>query len=176
MTADLDTPQFFAADVGGAAAIDVVTLQNWIKRKIIPMGDRDRAALGSGSRRLFTLRTVLHIAVAAELVRNGIAAATAAKMAAEFAHLGHGGGAWREGEKPPAGRNPGHLYEHGRTLLIAYPGAEEAVIMAVTDTTPISKLFEQQHNPKDDFVASAIILDLSEIDLMVRARLGVDRG
>lgn len=69
---DADTPAYFASDTALAAGIDVLTLQNWLKRGAFGFTPHDRVGKGAGSRHLFTFRSVFILAVTAEMVRNGI--------------------------------------------------------------------------------------------------------
>jgi hypothetical protein len=70
--ADIDTPAYFASDAARAAGIDMPTLQNWLKRDAFGFTPHDRIGTGTGSRHLFTFRSVFILATTAEMVRNGI--------------------------------------------------------------------------------------------------------
>ena len=73
----LDEPRYLLGQVAHAAGISANLLKSWIDREIIVLGRHDRTAHGKGSSRVFTLRRVLAVAVAAELVSMGMPAADA---------------------------------------------------------------------------------------------------
>jgi hypothetical protein len=67
-----DTPRFLLGDAAAASGIKPNVLKAWLAREIMDLGRHDLEASGKGSSRLMTLRTVLGIAVMAELVRLGL--------------------------------------------------------------------------------------------------------
>lgn len=73
-----DTPRFLFGDAAAASAIKPNVLKSWLGRGIVESGRHDREASGKGSSRLFTLRSVLCIALMGELVRLGLPPARAA--------------------------------------------------------------------------------------------------
>jgi hypothetical protein len=113
-TLDLDTPRWMTPDLCAAAGIDGTTFKNWCRSepRAVMMGERDRAAGGSGGRHLFTLRRVLQVAIAAEFVGAGLQPRLAGMAA--FACTD-------EGQGPLPGlpeRLPGHLYPTGWTVVL----------------------------------------------------------
>lgn len=82
-----DTPQFLLGDAAAAAGLKPNVLKAWLTRKIVNMGRHDHAASGKGSSRLFTLRSVLSIALTAELVRLGLPPARAVSPADNVTEL-----------------------------------------------------------------------------------------
>jgi hypothetical protein len=67
-----DTPRFLLGDAAAASGVTPNVLKAWLAREIVDLDRHDLEASGKGSSRLFTLRTVLGIAVMAELVRLGL--------------------------------------------------------------------------------------------------------
>jgi hypothetical protein len=68
----IDEPRYLLGQVAYAAGISSGLLKAWITRKVIFLTEYDREAHGKGSSRVFTLRTALVVALAAELVKMGI--------------------------------------------------------------------------------------------------------
>jgi hypothetical protein len=67
-----DTPKFLLGDAAAASGVKPNVLKAWLARGIVDLDRHDLEASGKGSSRLLTLRTVLGIAVMAELVRLGL--------------------------------------------------------------------------------------------------------
>jgi DNA-binding transcriptional MerR regulator len=147
-----DLPQFFVADIAAAAEIDTATLQNWIKRGLVAFAAADRAATGSGSRRLFTLQTALQIAMMAELVRNGLAIGRATQIAAKFSP--------RRSRAYPA-------------IVVVPPGAPFVTEARRSDIDGLDRLFDLvDHGGKNPDIASMVLIDLDRLEGRVRTKLG----
>ena len=118
---ELDSPNFLIADVVACSGIDPNTLQTWIRRQMFLFDPQDRSGAGTGSRRLFTRRTICRSAIAAELVRNGVAPGRAFNAARLFTNVPHadehGGVSFAFGDS--------HL--KGRIFLILYPSQNQGV-------------------------------------------------
>jgi hypothetical protein len=71
-TAYWDKPKFLLGDAAAASGLSPNTLKAWLARGIVELGGYDHEASGKGSSRLFTLRSMLSIALAADLVRLGL--------------------------------------------------------------------------------------------------------
>jgi hypothetical protein len=86
IVSDWDTPRFLLRDAATAAGISVGLLKAWVSRepKVIHFGSLDRSATGRGTPRLLTLRRVVCIALAAELVSLGFTASRAGSVASTF--------------------------------------------------------------------------------------------
>ena len=80
---ELDDPRYLFGDAVAASGVSANTLKSWLSRKpeAVPLGVFDREALGKGSSRAFTLRRLISIAIAAELVRLGIQPSAAGAQA-----------------------------------------------------------------------------------------------
>jgi len=72
--AKLDVPRYLLGDLAAATGMTENVLKAWLSRepKVIPLGPHDKPGRGKGSSREFTLRRVISVAIAAELVRLGI--------------------------------------------------------------------------------------------------------
>ena len=114
---DLDTPRWLSADLCSAAGIDLATFKNWSRSDppVVVMGERDRAAGGSGHRHLFTLRRVLQAAVTAEFVEQGLPPRLAGIAAFACTDMA---------DAPLPGlipaRQPGELFPTGWTVVLLH--------------------------------------------------------
>ena len=114
---DLDTPRWLSADLCAAAGIDLTTFKNWSRSEppVVMMGERDRAAGGSGHRHLFTLRRVLQVAITAEFVEQGLPPRLAGMAAFACTDTADG---------PLPGlipeRQPGDLFPTGWTVVLLH--------------------------------------------------------
>jgi hypothetical protein len=99
---ELDTPRYLLGDAAAAANISVSLLKMWVSRnpKVISLGSYDQQGRGKGTPRLFTLRRVISIAVAAELVALGIKSSRAGDLALAYTDYNHDEGRFIEQEKP----------------------------------------------------------------------------
>jgi hypothetical protein len=88
----VDEPRYLLGQVAFAAGISSNLLKAWIERKIVPLGEHDRAAHGKGSSRVFTLRRALVVAHTAELVRLGIPPSMAGSAGRALISLDSAGG------------------------------------------------------------------------------------
>jgi hypothetical protein len=79
---DADEPRYLLGQVAKAAGISADLLKAWMARKVVLMGPHDREAHGKGSSRVFTLKRVLAIALAAEMVKLGISISLAGDISA----------------------------------------------------------------------------------------------
>src|SRR5437763_1829609 len=189
----MSRPSFSAAEVAQAAEVQIETLRSWIKRGEIMLVKEESEDLrhpGTGRSRRFSLRRVLHIALMARLLRaTRLTPACASRVALQWSDIGGDadGGAmavWEGGKIDESKiRDPGHLFSTGRTLFVVWHGLTDE-----DDDLPEADAVQVVGNDKSiDYVfglrvrrtrtaESVTIIDLNELDLQVRARLGVDRG
>ena len=113
MTDPLDIPRFPMPEVAKAAGEEVNTVRAWFARKQFLPSRSDRASEGRGRTNLLTQRTAYGLAIAAQLVRQGVPPARAYNIARAFTdtpfHYEHG-----------ESRDPGRLFPTGLTVLISY--------------------------------------------------------
>jgi hypothetical protein len=127
---DPHAPQFGLSDAARAAGVTTATLKNWlyagrigrcIKKPAVVLGAFDRGSRGTGNPRLLSMRTVIQIAVIAELVAMGIEPSKAGPAAAKFTDMAsHKPSGWTGVEKPDIAlmRLPGQLFKQGITYLV----------------------------------------------------------
>ena len=113
---------YTAGQVAAAADVTDSTLQNWLKRGNVLGLDEIGGAGGKGRARAFSFHSVIEIATAAELVRQGMTDLSLAFNAGMgFAHTG-------DGQPGDANfRLPGVPYNSGVTLLAVAGQHSQAV-------------------------------------------------
>jgi len=74
---DLDTARFDNAELMLATGLNPATIQTWTNRKLIGIVEQNP---GLGRRRLYSIRNVLHFAMAAALVRSGFSISDACSV------------------------------------------------------------------------------------------------
>ena len=130
----MDYPRFSTDQAARAAGLTPSALANWIKRlgnsMIRPDSDDeapDRVFLGTGRARLFKRKTVMRIAIMAQVARMGLPLEFAHHCATTFIDVGSGGAAY--GSEPvEIDRAPGGFFQDGGTaLLIKYKPDGETV-------------------------------------------------
>lgn len=173
---DLDSPDYTVAQAADALDLSRFTARDWFKDKLIRpdtlRGDVDAPA---GGTRKLTLRRVYQLAIMAELVRkSGMSAKVAGSLAFGFSDLS---------TSPPdpdcgaAERQPGHLYEHARTWLIAHEGSTASRIVRIDPAAKPADLLNTllrivRPRYEDEF---AVVLPLDGIIERVNRSLGIER-
>jgi hypothetical protein len=155
----LDDPRYLLGDVAAAAGIDVNLTKSWVSREpnIIPLGEHDRQAFGKGSSRLFTLRRILSVAIAAELVRLGLSASHAGLLAHEFTDAKVPNFETGKDTREYQSLDPG-------TLLVVYPDQEGALYLIPGGEDPtVRKLLRRSRPPSSDPSGSCAVLNYDEI-------------
>ena len=84
-------------------------IRRLIDTNVTPLRANDVKATGSGSRVGLSRSRILQVAVTTPLVKSGVSLSNAAKAALAFTDCGS------------AGREPGELFEHGKTVLVIGP-------------------------------------------------------
>lgn len=97
-----NVPLFTMATVAAAAGVAPPTIRAWFQREHVTLNEADTKAHTNGAPNRFTLRSVLMLAVMAELVRLGTSPGAAAEAAQHWLHHGvlegqYGAPARREG-------------------------------------------------------------------------------
>ena len=153
-----DTPAYFASDAARAAGIDVLTLQNWLKREAFGFTTHDKVGQGAGSRHLFTLRSVLILAVMAEIVTNGVTPVHAYRIA-----------------RKSIVRDD--LNKDIQTYIIVLPGGAGVVEALGGDHFHVDHLFDEKHRSRSQpDVASVLVIDPLKIKKRVIQRLTKPEG
>lgn len=109
-----DEPRYILGDAAAASGLTPNLLKSWLFRKHISLGPHDREASGKGSSRFLSLRRVLSIALAAEMVRLGLSPSRAGAIA-------HAATAFAFDETLEA---EGHTEWPTDSLLVIYPADE----------------------------------------------------
>jgi hypothetical protein len=132
---ELDTPRYLLGDAAAGANVSASTLKAWVSRdpKIIQLGFYDQEGRGKGTPRLFTLRRVISIAVAAELVTLGINPSRAGDLALAFTDYKHEEGRYIELTKPTF-----LIVEPNSTALILAHSAKHTFGEVLNKTVPSS--------------------------------------
>ena len=126
----MDYPRFTTEQAATVASVPVNTLSTWLKRGLIsayPSGSDvppDTISPGTGRGRLFTRRSVLHIAMVSRLARAGIPIDQASQCAMQFLDVG-------DFER---GRAPAGFYDPlvGTALLVQFAQASIPSIAIMT--------------------------------------------
>ena len=162
---NLDAPQFLASDVCAATGITPVTLKNWISRRpsIIVMPDSVRAAHETGRPHRYTLRRIIQIGITHELVGLGIDPRPAAMAASRFT------------DTYDEDRFAGYHFANGDTFLVYHPRLPAPAIINVNKRTlHLDEL--RRINPRgEEIVVGGVFLDIGEVELLIRARLKMER-
>lgn len=144
----MNTYPFSAAQE--AAGTSFAALQRLFDRKVITLQPCDRVASGSGSRRGYSVRRIVQIALTTELTALGISTSRAAKAAFEFSDRGS------------PGRNLGEPYPLGTTLLVGLPEGAHKVLNIPPDKT-ISEVLASH--------SAAFIIDAGKVVANVKEKL-----
>ena len=112
MTDPLDIPRFPLPEVAKAAGEEVNTVRARFARKQFLPSRSDRASEGRGRTNLLTQRTAYGLAIAAQLVRQGVPPARAYNISRAFTDTPN----YEHGEN----RDPGRLFPTGLTVLISH--------------------------------------------------------
>ncbi|WP_225766984.1 hypothetical protein [Inquilinus sp. Marseille-Q2685] len=168
----LSDPRFTISQAAAVAGVEPGAVRNWFQRGHLILADEDRKAMEAGYAHKLTLRRVLQIAIAAELVAFGISPSKAGWFAAKFTDLGEGDAGW-EGEpsfhRPVITRRPGHLFNDGMTVLQISRTALElrAEVVNIHSKTNALSFFTKG--------GAVLLLDLTDLVFQVRAKLGLPR-
>jgi hypothetical protein len=92
-----------------AAQIPTTTYRRWMDTKVVPLRSNDVNPGGSGQYCGLSRARILQAAITAASLKSGVSLSTAAKAALQFTDCGS------------AGREPGGLFEHGKTVLVIGP-------------------------------------------------------
>jgi hypothetical protein len=102
-------------------------LRRQVNNGFIALQGCDRASTGSGDHAGYSRRRILQAATTKWLTALGVSFSTASAAALEFTDLGN------------MGREPGQLYEHGKTVLLITPdGATVKNIFPDTSFSDVS--------------------------------------
>lgn len=140
--------------VARAADASDSLVRSWFDRGLIHVRPEDRDTDGRASPREISFNTALQIGIAAELVRLGVAAGRACRLALSFSDIGKDG------------RLPGELFTDSATLLVAYPDTPTAQVVRQSE---LSDVFAHRRATS----ASVAILNVNSIYRNVAHRLGV---
>jgi hypothetical protein len=168
---EFDQPRYLLGDAAAAAGLNVNLLKSWLSRepKVIPFGPYDHEAIGKGSARVFTLRRVVSIAIAAELVRLGVTALKA------------GGLAFSMTDKPfpkLERSDPQHVTfgaVTGDALLAVYPDKDGCILIPDGLNPSVRDILKHQGPPMSGPATSCVIISYAAILNRVRAKLA-ERG
>ncbi|MDF0599909.1 hypothetical protein P1J78_04110 [Psychromarinibacter sp. C21-152] len=166
----LTTRQFTSQQVADATDLTHKSVQNWAARGLI-VGHSGGG--GKGRARLFSWENLMEFAVAAAVLRLGIATPQEAFSAArEFAHFGEGPAGYAEWDDPAEPDRkiamPYH-HQHGETFMLIF--GEQAKIVAITDgKIPLSAVNVGGTGDPSAFIA----VNVSKVFNKVCTRLGLD--
>jgi hypothetical protein len=182
----LDKPLYNTAMVARGAEVSQAKLLNWLARDFLHLAPKPEEAPqglkspGSGSRRMFSFRRALHVALTARLVEAGLAPRAASYAALRFTDFSSGaGGRARFGDDPAdpvVAREPGWTWKGAgsSTLFVVWHGLEaepdkpEARCVLFKEGMDLEKLFRRGSR----FARSITVVDLDELDHEVRSRIG----
>jgi hypothetical protein len=102
-------PQLKLGEVSHVTGVPITRLGRWLDRETIKPSRSDHRTRGTGDHRTFSRATIIQIAIAKALIELGVGAGAANTAAALFTDCGN------------AGREPGELFEHGKTMLVVGP-------------------------------------------------------
>ena len=153
-----DTPRYVLGDAADAAGISTSLLKAWITREpiVVPLGVYDQVGRGKGTPRLFTLRRVISIAVAAELVALGINPSRAGNLAFGFTDHEHEEGRYVELEGP--------------TFLIIEPKST-AIILTTDPKTSFDQVLKKTIPSSGEKAASFAVISGGAVKQRVMTRL-----
>ena len=146
----LDEPKFLLTDVAVVTGISTNVLKSWLSREpiAVQLGPYDRQAMGKGSSRVFTLRRVLSIALAAELIRLGIAPSRSGFMAQWYTD--------RRIKKEDSWE------QRENQLLVAHSSSDPSLLFSfITDKSGIIDLFE--HPETGQTLKSCVVVNFKQI-------------
>lgn len=140
-----NVPLFTMATVATAAGVAPPTIRAWFQREHVTLNEADTKAHTNGAPNRFTLRSVLMLAVMAELVRLGTPPGAAAEAAQHWLHHGVLEGQYGS----PARREGGGLFPKPFTTFLtigaegssAKPWPCEIVAVDPRDPRAMSTLF-----------------------------------
>jgi hypothetical protein len=155
---ELDTPRYLLGDAAAGANISASLLKMWVSRdpKVISFGFYDQEGRGKGTPRLFTLRRVTSIAVAAELVALGIKPSRAGDLARAYTDYKHKEGRYIELAEP--------------TFLIVEPRST-ALILETSASRTFGQVLNRTVPSTGEKPASFAVISASAVKQRVIARL-----
>ncbi|WP_336490926.1 hypothetical protein [Methylobacterium nigriterrae] len=171
----LDEPTTLLTDASTVAGPEAGAVRTWIARRSLMLTTSDQLPTGRGGRTVFTLRTVLAIALMHELTKFGVSPNKAGRTASDFFHFGRFYGS------PQKWMQPGELFPTGTTWLVAFPSAKDDEVNSPDDrgvrtfleqvvtADDYRKLFEG--NNLHEQGVSRIVINLSLLDSQVRQKL-----
>jgi hypothetical protein len=165
----MDDPKYLLGDAAMAAGITTTLLKSWLSRepRVIHFGPYDHEGRGKGSTRLFTLRRILSVAIAAELVQLGVTASRAGHLAfiftdTQFPELGHGNA-----------ETSGTMNEHA--LLVVYPDTEIFNFVPAGSDQSLRSMLARSGRPFTGPASSFVVVSYGAIADRVNAKLA-ERG
>jgi hypothetical protein len=162
----LDDPRFLLGDAAAAAGISLNLLKSWVTREpcVIPFGKYDGKPLGKGSARLFTLRRILSVSVAAELVALGVTASRAGLLAHYFTDAKHP-------TFDAAGGPTQFNMLRGDALLVTYPDHEAFDVIPENTDINLRQLLQRSGGPYSGPASSCAVLSYGAIAERVKSAL-----
>lgn len=142
--------RFGAVAVSLAAGVGESTLRSWFDRGLIPVAAGDRFVTGRGIPRDIDFHTALQIGIAAELVRLGVGARRACRLALSFSDTSNGD------------RKPGALFDDDKTLLVVVPRLESGQVVRAGELPALIDRLT---------AASFAVVDVTEIHQTISASL-----
>lgn len=124
-----DTPSITIAEAGDIAGLSIFTARSWFQRGWLQAGRHDKRASVAGATAYLTGRRVLQLTIAAELASLGIHPKSACEAAWHFTDAGD------------EHREPGALFDSGRTVLVMAQDTLPSILNLTPDTPFESVLF-----------------------------------
>jgi hypothetical protein len=168
--ADLDEPRYLLGDAAAASDLNPNLLKSWLSRepRVIHFGPYDRPAIGKGSARVFTLRRIISIAMAAELVRLGVTASKAGMLAFTMTDT-H----FPNGSSDP--QQATFAAVTGDALQVAYPDDDGWIFIPEGSNPSLREMLKRKGPPFSSAATSLVAVSYGAILQRVRAKLA-ERG
>jgi len=166
----LDDAKYRITEVARICGVPENTIKTHLHKRQWFLGATDMPGLNCGPHHI-TLRRALQIALAFELMRNGIDPVRAYEAALCFSDEADPA----EWQNHGVQRLPGELFPSGQTILILRPGQSHAVVRRFDNDTPMHELV---FSPASGFETerSGTFVWVNPIDLMVRDGLAKSPG
>jgi hypothetical protein len=136
-----------------AAEMKPRALRQWFETSVITLQGNDRKSTGPGDHCGLSRQRAYQAAIVQHLNRLGMTVSRAAAAAFQFSDRGN------------SGRQPGELFQHGKTILVV--GSEGAIVKTV--------FFDVTLSDATDRAIAAIVIDINKVVAFVDSVLNNER-
>ena len=162
--------EFTQSELCLATGVPPKSIQNWLNRGLIVMGENIKGGGSPGRHRQYSFSALMTVAVASRFMRVGVGADKALKNALFVCELSDGGAAdWADSKQPSLVPGVPYHYTFGTTYAVSQADRVAAVLVKKGNT------FEAAMESANISMSDALVaVDLSDLFVGVCRKLDID--